>query len=212
MQKRSPMRKNVFILLSLVVLGLGALSFANLPQGSAGLYQDGTYQGQAQGHNGPLVLEVTISSDKITAIEIVEHVETPFLSDLAFDQVPPAIIEQGTTEVELVTGASVTSKAIVEAVEDALRKAKVYRDGTYQGQAQGHNGPLVVEVTISANQITAIEIVEHSETPFLSDLAFDQVPPAIIEQGTTQVDHVTGASVTSKAIMEAVDNALLQAQ
>ncbi len=78
-----------------------------------------------------------------------------------------------------------------------------------RGEGQGYNAdvPIVVDVTMVGDEITAIEIVEHEETPGLSDPAFEEVPDAIIAAQSTDVDVVSGATDTSNGIMEAVANA-----
>ena len=53
-------------------------------------------------------------------------------------------------------------------------------------------------------------MVSHNETPGISDPAIEQLPAAIVEANSTDVDSVSGASVTSKAIKEAVQEALSQ--
>jgi len=52
--------------------------------------------------------------------EIVEEYETPFIAQDAFEQLPEAIIAAQSWEVDIVSGATVTSRAIMAAVEDAL--------------------------------------------------------------------------------------------
>jgi len=81
-------------------------------------------------------------------------------------------------------------------------------DGVYTGSAEGHNGPIELEVTIENNEISDIVILNHSETEDLSDPAFEEVSAAIIENNSTDVDVVSGVTVTSDAITEAVDNIL----
>ncbi len=78
-----------------------------------------------------------------------------------------------------------------------------------RGEGQGYNPdvPIVVEVTMVGDEITAIEIVEHEETPGLSDPAFEEIPDAIIAAQSSSVDVVSGATDTSNGIMEAVANA-----
>lgn len=186
-------------------------------------YTDGTYEGTAEGHNGPITLEVVIEGGTISDIIVGEHEETEGLSDPAFEEVPAAIIESNGTEVDTVTGATVTSDAIITAVEDALSKASgeetseaavtpTYTDGTYSATVVGHNGPLTVEVVVAEGVISDIIVGEHEETDGLSDPAFEEVPAAIIENNSTDVDTVTGATVTSDAIIEAVETALADAQ
>ena len=67
---------------------------------------------------------------------------------------------------------------------------------------------LVVRVTTSGSDITNVEILQSSETPRVSDRAAKQVPQSIIDNDTADVDTVSGATVTSNAIKNAVKNAL----
>jgi uncharacterized protein with FMN-binding domain len=129
---------------------------------------------------------------------------------------PAIVAAQG--PVDGVSGATVTSGAILEAVEAALSSdgedeaaADVYditlADGVYEGRAQGFGGELVLAVTIEGGKISKIDVVESQETPFIADPAFDTMLPAIVAaQGP--VDGVSGATVTSGAILEAVRDAL----
>jgi uncharacterized protein with FMN-binding domain/succinate dehydrogenase/fumarate reductase flavoprotein subunit len=84
----------------------------------------------------------------------------------------------------------------------------LYTDGTYTGSANGMGGAVPVTVTVSGGKITEIVVGDNKETPGVSDPAIEQIPAAIIEAQSAEVDVVAGATVTSKAIMEAVANAL----
>ncbi|MBP3655903.1 MAG: flavocytochrome c [Clostridia bacterium] len=86
-----------------------------------------------------------------------------------------------------------------------------YTAGTYTAEAAGNNGPVKVSVTVSADKIETIEIVEHAETPGLSDTPIAQIPAAIVEYQSLAVDTVSGATNTSKAILAAVEAALIEA-
>lgn len=90
--------------------------------------------------------------------------------------------------------------------------ASKYKDGTYTAEAQGQNGPVKVSVEIKSDRISAVKVVEHKETPGISDVAIERVPRAIVEKQSTEVDAVSGATVTSKAIIEAAKKAIQQAQ
>lgn len=79
---------------------------------------------------------------------------------------------------------------------------------TLTGQAQGFGGVLTVEVTKDGDAITAVTVVENSETPAIAGDALEQIPQAIVDANSTEVDAVSGATVTSMAIMSAVNNAL----
>ena len=80
--------------------------------------------------------------------------------------------------------------------------------GTYTGEGQGVGGAVKVAVTVENNAITAVEVVEHSETAGISDPAIERVPAAIVANQSLAVDTVTGATMTSKAILAAAEQAL----
>ena len=82
------------------------------------------YIGEADGFGGPVKVKVTMDGDKIANIEVLSHGETAGVSDPAFKTVPDAIIAAQSTEVDAAAGATVSSKAIMAAVEDALSKVK----------------------------------------------------------------------------------------
>lgn len=84
---------------------------------------DGTYEGEGQGM-APLKVEVVVTEGKIASVEVIEHAETEGISDPALEQIPALIVEKNSTEVDAVAGATVTSTAIVDAVNKALENAK----------------------------------------------------------------------------------------
>ena len=187
------------------------------------VYQDGTYTGSAEGYGGPLEVEVTIEDGEIKEVEVTEHDETEDVSDPALDELPGEIVDKNSADVEVVTGASATSEAIIDAVDDALEEAKgidledlaidgPFEDGEYEGKGEGGFGPIEVEVTVEDGEISDIVITEHSETDEISDPAFEEVPEEIMEENSTDVDIVSGATLTSEGIIEAVHDALKDAQ
>ena len=78
----------------------------------------------------------------------------------------------------------------------------------YIGEADGFGGPVKVKVTMDGDKIAKIDVLSHGETAGVSDPAFSTVPAAIIAANSTAVDVAAGATVSSKAIMAAVENAL----
>lgn len=83
--------------------------------------------------------------------------------------------------------------------------------GTYEAVGTGMGGDVKVAVTVTEDKIESIEILEHAETPGISDPAIEQIPAAIIEAQSLAVDGVTGATMTSTAIFTAVEAALTEA-
>lgn len=89
--------------------------------------------------------------------------------------------------------------------------ALAYTAGEYTATGAGLNGPIEVTVTFEADKIADIKIGAHSETPGISDPAFNTVPAAIIENQSLAIDVVAGATFTSKGILEAVEAAVVMA-
>lgn len=83
-------------------------------------------------------------------------------------------------------------------------------ENEYVGSAEGMGGTLTVKVTMEGDKIAAVEIVDHSESEGICEPAIEQIPQAIVEAQSTEVDTVSKATVTSKAIIEAVNDALSQ--
>lgn len=85
-----------------------------------------------------------------------------------------------------------------------------FKAGTYEATAKGHNADLKLSVTVDETSIKEINILEHNESPGISDPAFEKVPNEIIETQSVNVDSVSGATVSSMAIITAVTEAIKQ--
>ena len=76
------------------------------------------------------------------------------------------------------------------------------------GEAEGYGGKLRVSVIMNGDDITDVKIVEHHETEGVGTRAIDALPAAIEEADSIDVDSVSGATVTSEAIKQAVSQAM----
>ncbi len=76
------------------------------------------------------------------------------------------------------------------------------------GKADGYGGELTVTVQKTGDDITGVEIISHHETQSVAGKALETIPQQILEKNSPDVDVVSGATMTSKAIMQAVRNAL----
>ena len=86
-------------------------------------YKDGTYTAQEKGYGGQLTVEVTIKEKKISDVKVVSHSETENVGTKAIEQLPSKIVEANSADVDVVSGATVTSEAIKKAVSSALAEA-----------------------------------------------------------------------------------------
>lgn len=87
----------------------------------------------------------------------------------------------------------------------------LYTAGTYTGAGTGKNGPVKVNVTFSDTAITKVEVTEHTETEGIADAPVEKIPAAIVDRQTLAVDAIAGATITSDAILAAVEDAVTQA-
>lgn len=85
-----------------------------------------------------------------------------------------------------------------------------FTPGTYTGEATGM-GHMQVEVTLSETGIESVKVTEDNETPAIGGEVLKTLPDTIVAKQSTQLDTVSGATITSKALFEAVDNALVSA-
>ena len=109
---------------------------------------------------------------------------------------------------------SKTQKENVTTSESAGTNASsdaAYKDGTYEGSATGYSGQMTVSVTVSCCKISEINIVDTGDDEeYLIDAK--DVIPQIIEKQSTEVDAVSGATHSSKGIINAVAKALESAK
>ena len=81
----------------------------------------------------------------------------------------------------------------------------------YTAAAQGNNAEVKVRVIFEQGAISAVTVEEHAETPGLADPALERIPEAIVANQSVNIDAVSGATNTSKAILNAVKDCIVQA-
>lgn len=92
--------------------------------GDSGItFTAGTYTAEAQGNGGPVKVEVTFTDTEIQSINILSQEETPGLGDVAIEKIKNDIVSGQTLAVDIVTGASYSSQAIIDAVSDCVEQA-----------------------------------------------------------------------------------------
>ena len=196
---------------------------------------DGIYEGTGTGFAGKITVAVEIKDKKIVAITVL-NVEA---DDAAFFNrakgVIDRIIQSQNLDVDVVSGATYSSRGIISAVKNALTGEKdsgktaenpgkgegsttvaevadaaAYKDGTYYGSGTGFAGPIKVKVVISGGKIASIEIVSTSDgSSYISKAS--AITGKIVASQSTNVDTVSGATYSSVGIINAVRNALAQA-
>jgi uncharacterized protein with FMN-binding domain len=79
------------------------------------------------------------------------------------------------------------------------------KDGAYKGACRGFDNPIEVDVRVMGGKIKSVAVTAQKESRPWS--ALDTVPNRVVRQQGLRVDAVTGATVTSSAVLTAVDNA-----
>ena len=222
-----------------IVLGVQSL---NLNKGSSAPADAKTLTGTAAGKMGDVTVEVVADASKIYSLTVTAQNETPDIAKPALDQIPSAVASSGSLKVDTVSGATVTSNAILQAAANALQSggfdpanygfagaagesaaaeettvaateaADIPADAvTATGTGKGMEGDVTVEVTLTKDKIYKVEVTKQNETEGIGTKAVEQLPPKIVAANSTKVDAVSGATVTSNAIFEAIDEAIKSA-
>ena len=93
------------------------------------------------------------------------------------------------------------------------KKQSSLRDGTFIGKGNGRNGPLEVSITVKDGQIVDAEITKDVESPNIADNAKKEIIERFLKDGSTaMLDAVSGATITSNAILDALDEAVAISQ
>ena len=200
-------KKQVMAVVAMVIIALGTLFGYDALRDDVVAGAE-SYVVTAQGYGGEVRLEVFINEDEIVKILVLEQSETEGIGDNAINEIIGQIIETNSTDVEVVSGATVSSNAAIAAVNDALAQAGLVSGEVYNVVVQGYGGDVVLDVIINEGEIVAINILEHSETEGIGDEAMDQVIAAILEAQSLDVDTVSGATISSDAVINGVIQAL----
>ena len=86
-----------------------------------------------------------------------------------------------------------------------------FEAGTYTGVSEGFGGKVEAIVTVSENAIKNIQVIADSETAEIGGAAIDGIIVEVIATQSLAVDVVSGATMSSDAILEAISDALVQA-
>jgi fumarate reductase flavoprotein subunit len=224
----------IMIIAAAVVIAISnplynAVSKAGRVKGTESIYTPGTYTASADGFGGPVTAEVTVTDKDIEDIELTGDAETPAIGGAALSTLKADILKNQTTEIDGVAGATFTSDGVKAAVSAALAEARgeevvaeteaevekaevaegaLFAPGTYEATEKGFGGDITVTVTVTDTEITEVAIVGDNETEGLGSVAVAELGDKIIAAQTPNVDSISGATVSSTAIIKAATKAL----
>ena len=206
-----------------------------VPEGG---YKDGTYQGSGTGFGGTITVQVAVSGGKITAVDILSASGETGSYFASAQGVVSKVLSSQSPNVDAVSGATYSSNGIIQAVQNALSQAGnsdsatpaatptptpkpakkpkkdtsvSYKDGVYEGQAEGFDGIVTVKVTIKNGKIKKISNT-NTDTPEFFNKAWKTIKSNVISrQSTSEIDTVSGATFSSNGILGALSQALSKA-
>ena len=233
------MKRKWICLLLVLVLALGACAPAAEPEATPeptvavepsqtaepvqeGGYTPGTYSGSAQGFGGAVNVTITVDESSIQDVTVEGDGETLGIGSRAIEEMPALILAAQSAEVDVLSGCTYTSNAVISALSDALNQAAgassemaavKMAPGVYEAEAWGYSRtrPVEVSVTVTDYAVTKIEVGFNKENVGILESVTDLLIPRIIERQSIAVDAITGATASSKAVSTAVEDCIAQA-
>ncbi|RWX56170.1 NADH-dependent flavin oxidoreductase [Photobacterium chitinilyticum] len=106
---------------------------------------------------------------------------------------------------------------IVDSAAEALKHQRIkelqnidikFEPGEYTAYGYGHNGKLPVTVTLSEDKILEVLVDSSKESDGIANPAFERIPQQILDGQTLNIDVISGATVSSQAVIDGVSNAV----
>ena len=216
-------KKTLTIAVAALMLAVSGCSESKTEtESSDARFTPGTYTAEADGFGGTVSVSITAGENSIEKAEIIGKDETESVGQAAFETLTQQLIDAQSAEIDGVSGATFTSNAVKEAAQKAISQAEgtaeetasgTLTPGTYTAVKEGfQHGEVTVSVTVdetSIKDVSVTSITDHPVTVIRTPV--EQIPAAIVENQSYNVDAVTGATLTSNAIKNAVKDCLEQA-
>ncbi|KGM95936.1 FMN-binding protein [Clostridium botulinum] len=219
--------------------------------------EDGEFFGEGRGYAGLIKVKVTVKNGSISRIGVLSHSETPSFYEKG-KNILERIINKNSVDVDSVSGATLTSNGIKEAVRNALKdhglknkdikiekssnikdknqkvienknekiinnknkfslnnivktEGKTLKDGEYYGIGKGFNGSIKVRTIIKNGKINDVQVLSYNDDLDYINKAKKVITNILGRQNTYNVDNVSGATYSSKGILEAINQSISKA-
>jgi uncharacterized protein with FMN-binding domain len=218
----------------------GSASISAVEEPSA--YKDGTYTGSGTGFGGTVTVQVVISGGKISSIQVLSHSDGSSYMNSASSVISSILSAQSTNvdTVSGATYSSVgIIEAVRNALSQAGTSGQTgtdtstqpnennnnqtdpttpeksgtipYKDGIYFGVGEGFSGEMTVAVVIQDKTMKLVMVTESEDDEAFLNRA-KVITETMVKKQTAEVDTVSGATFSSNGIIEAVKDALLNAE
>ena len=194
---------------------------AAAPVDASALTPGATLKGEAQGFGGKVTVTVALDDNtNIGSLAVDAPDETEGLGKLAqesafTDQFAGKSIPVALEDISAVSGATITTTAVVEAINSAApAAAEILPGATLEGSAQGFAGPVSVKVKLDDSlQIESLSVKAPDETEGLGKMAeessfTDQFAGKSIPVALEDISAVSGATITTTAVVNAINSAV----
>ena len=183
----------------------------------------------AQGFKGDVTVKATLDGNTVTALTVETPDETPGLGqncseeDFTKQFIGKTLPVELGKDVDAVSGATITSTAVVDALnslaaapaEEATATEEPAAAATGEEKsatAQGFMGDVTVKATLDGNTVTALTVETPDETPGLGqncseeDFTKQFIGKTLPVELGKDVDAVSGATITSTAVVDALNS------
>ncbi|WP_328422010.1 FMN-binding protein [Streptomyces sp. NBC_00443] len=174
-----------------------------------------------QTEKGPVQVQVTFQGTKITAVKMLQQPNHP-QTTAAVPKLIAATLEAQSTDIDTVSGATITSDGYKESLQAAIdanaesasasspsaSASAASQSQTVDGSTVNTDkGPVQVQVTFDGDEIASVKMLQQPNHP-QTTAAVPKLIAATLEAQSTDIDTVSGATITSDGYKESLQAAI----
>ncbi len=164
------MKKSIVYFLAFALSLVLLCSCVNGGETQNPVLDDGTFQGTAKSKNGDLTVEMVIENGVISSLQVLSHIDDVEYAQKAINELPPIIVENQSLGVDVISGATLTSRGILAATANAIREAGPHpRDFGYVATGEVANAQQLTivggtngDIVLSGEEVKGFEALDIS--------------------------------------------------
>ncbi|WP_328878510.1 FMN-binding protein [Streptomyces sp. NBC_00299] len=174
-----------------------------------------------QTEKGPVQVQVTFQGTRITAVKMLQQPDHP-QTTAAVPKLIAETLEAQSTDIDTVSGATITSDGYKESLQAAIdanaksaassspsaSASAAARSQTVDGSTVNTDkGPVQVQVTFDGDEIASVKMLQQPKHP-QTTAAVPKLIAETLEAQSTDIDTVSGATITSDGYKESLQAAI----
>ncbi|WP_405542094.1 FMN-binding protein [Streptomyces phaeochromogenes] len=194
---------------------------ASTPSSSSGGTSNQVVAGSTiKTEKGPVQVEVTFDGDKISSVRMLQQPNHP-QTKAAVPKLIAETLTAQSADIDAVSGATITSEGYVESLQAAIDakpasssssssspSASAAVSQVVAGSAVGtEKGTVQVEVTFEGDKIDAVRMLQQPNHP-QTKAAVPKLIAETLEAQSSDIDAVSGATITSDGYVESLQAAI----